>query len=504
MVDIQYFYAHLLDLASPWTVKVVVLEDRSERIEVHLEFSAATQFQCLHCDRYCSIVDVSPLKTWRHLDTCRKTTFLHARLPIVNCPEHGKQQLHPPWGHADSPVTLAFEQWITRLYQGFGDIKKAAHFSRMELAQLRHILRRAIEKPGEVEPRLVDAQDSSSQTSPSPPARQLSVFGQNDMTYVNQGIQAFRSLELEQAVELFQKHRSLYPKGYNVTSRLAAAEFLLQGIREAPAEPCERPAHLCRLWDSFEDYLKSEPAGRASVANRDAHAAEVKGAFFARVIEEAERCGRSDSSSLQDGAADASLQPGDIPRGYILLQAGRFEDAIQSLQNCIAGAPHHAALYGWLGDAYWLRGDVRVARQCYREACLIDPAAIDWRHLQDEDLKELKQDLLLDYGSNPDLAVAWLPSHARITGLFERKMVRVHDGLKELVDDYLTLVKSLAKKENYLLTAKLFFTGMILCENQESLKFIKKIDLIQVRRMMKQANPDLFAEFMERIAEGKG
>ena len=72
------------------------------------------------------------------------------------------------------------------------------------------------------------------------------------------------------------------------------------------------------------------------------------------------------------------------------------------------------------------------------------------------------------------------------------------------MDEYLTLVKPLAKKENPTLRAKLFFRGMILCENQESLKFIKKIDLIQVRRMMKQANPDLFAEFMESIAEGKG
>ena len=54
---------------------------------------------------------------------------------------------------------------------------------------------------------------------------------------------------------------------------------------------------------------------------------------------------------------------------------------------------------------YWLRGEPRVARQCYREACLIDPAGIDWRHLQDEDLKELKQDLLLEYGLNPDLVV---------------------------------------------------------------------------------------------------
>jgi hypothetical protein len=45
---------------------------------------------------------------------------------------------------------------------------------------------------------------------------------------------------------------------------------------------------------------------------------------------------------------------------------------------------------------------------------------------------------------------------------------------------------------------------MVLCENLENLKFIKTIDLIQVRRIMKQANPDLFAEFLERIVGGKG
>ncbi len=30
------------------------------------------------------------------------------------------------------------------------------------------------------------------------------------------------------------------------------------------------------------------------------------------------------------------------------------------------------------------------------------------------------------------------------------------------------------------LAAKLFLRGMVLCENEENLKFIKKIDLIQV------------------------
>ncbi len=306
---------------------------------------------------------------------------------------------------------------------------------------------------------------------------------------VNRGIRAFKNLELEKAVELFEKHRSVYPKGYDISSRLAAAEFLLRGIREAPDEPCERPGYLCRLWDSFEDFTGADGIGR------DAFGAEIKGAFFARLIEEAERCGPVEGPSFL---------PGNIPPGYILLQAGRYEEAIRSLQDCIPQIPHNAALYGYLGDAYRLRGDNEVARRCYREACLIDPAAIDWRHLQDEDLKELKQDILFEYDFDAELAEAWLPSHARINGLFERKVVRIHDGLKEMVDDYLALEKALSKEKSPLLSAKLFFRGMVLCENQENLKFIKTIDLIQVRRMMKQANPDLFAEFLERIVGDKG
>jgi len=116
----------------------------------------------------------------------------------------------------------------------------------------------------------------------------------------------------------------------------------------------------------------------------------------------------------------------------------------------------------------------------------------------------LKQDLLLEYGFDPELAQAWLPSHARIDGLFERKVVRIHDGLKEMVDEYLALEKTLSKEKSPLLAAKLFFRGMVLCENRENLKFIKTIDLIHVRRIMKQANPDLFDEFLERIVGWKG
>jgi tetratricopeptide (TPR) repeat protein len=200
----------------------------------------------------------------------------------------------------------------------------------------------------------------------------------------------------------------------------------------------------------------------------------------------------------------ASALPSAISPGYVFLQAGRLPEAIQALQADIARNPHHAVLYGYLGDAYWLQGQTKAARQCYREACLIDPAAIDWRHVRDTHLQELRQELLLIHGSDPELAVAWLPSHGRMDGLFERREVRLHDGLKEMVEDYLLLNKAFLKEKSALLGAKLFYKGMVLCENEESLRFVKKVDLVQVRRMMKQANPDLFADFLEWIEAGAG
>ena len=91
----------------------------------------------------------------------------------------------------------------------------------------------------------------------------------------------------------------------------------------------------------------------------------------------------------------------------------------------------------------------------------------------------------------------------RIEGLFERKAVCTHDELKEMVNDYLAVEKAFLKERSPTMAAKLFLRGMVLGENGESLKFVSEIDPIQVRKMMKQANPDLFEEFLKRIV-GQG
>ena len=283
---------------------------------------------------------------------------------------------------------------------------------------------------------------------------------------------------------MFRKHQRIFPKGHDVVPKLALAEFLLQGLRAAPADVHERIPHLCRFWNEVEDTVQTHGMRR-----NDRLTVELQKAFFERMLGEIE----------QHGLLDAAWIGDQIPVGYIFLRAGQDEQAVTHLQAAIATAPHNAALYGYLGDAYGLRGDGRTARQCYREGCLIDPSAIDWQHLKDNELNDLRDDLLVGYGFDTELATAWLPSHARVNGLFERKVVRLHDGLKELVGSYLSLKKSLTKEASPVKLAMLFFRGIILCENEESLRLVKKIDPIDVRRLMKQANPDLFAEFLTSV-----
>ena len=158
-------------------------------------------------------------------------------------------------------------------------------------------------------------------------------------------------------------------------------------------------------------------------------------------------------------------------------------------------------MYGYLGDAYSLRGEPDVARRCYQEAFLIDPSAIDWRHIKDKEIIELKNRLLANSGMGDGLALEWLPSHARIEGLFERRHVPLNNGLKQLIDDYLHLKKLSAGEAKPELKAKVFYRALILSDNEDSLRFIKKVTLYDVRRLMKEIDGPLFERYLRNIVE---
>ena len=55
------------------------------------------------------------LHTWRHLNFFEHEAYLTARVPRVDCPEHGVRQVHVPWARARSDFTLLFEALVMAL-----------------------------------------------------------------------------------------------------------------------------------------------------------------------------------------------------------------------------------------------------------------------------------------------------------------------------------------------------------------------------------------------------
>jgi tetratricopeptide (TPR) repeat protein len=317
-------------------------------------------------------------------------------------------------------------------------------------------------------------------------AEQLFLF-EDRLTLLNRGLLDFTRLNLEEAKAAFERHKALYPSEADVDTKLKLTDFLIRGLAGAPSDCPEGPAYLCDLWHGFEDFRRSVGFNRKNVVS------EAKLSFFRRTVEAIDKCNMADIPFLSE----------KIPTGYVYIQTGQYDKAIRALQACVPVKPHNAAIYGYLGDAYTLRGEPHVARQCYLEACLIDPQSIDWDHMKDHALLELKDAIGQHLFTDNALALEWLPSHAYIQSLFKPKTMRLNEGIKEFVDEYLALQKASFKDKGPELKAKLFFRGIILCDNEPLLRFVKRVNFIDVRRQMKDANPALFSKYLKRVDRTK-
>ena len=314
---------------------------------------------------------------------------------------------------------------------------------------------------------------------------QLLLFQDRDMLF-NSGVLELARLNLDAAKGAFNRFQELYHDRDATDKEAKVTDFLIKGLSVVPDSCPERPALLFRLWTSFESYLQSVNFVGENIVS------EIKYSFFRKIREALEQCNLTDALYISD----------TIPTGYVYIQLKEYSLAIQSLQACILGTPDNATIYGYLGDAYMLRGepgDSGASRHCLLEACLIDPGAIDWPHIKDVALLELKDQIIEERDLEESLALEWLPSYAYMAEIFQPKTIKLNEGLKEFVEEYLNIKKAYDKEQSADLKAKLFIRSMILCDNEDSLKFIKSIDFIDIRRLMKDINPDLFRRYLKFI-----
>ncbi len=116
-MDQNELFAIGLGLTAPWKVVRSGFEDSgagSRILYVDIDFDAGSKFPCPTCGKPCSVYD-SEVKRWRHMNFWQHATFLNARVPRIECPEHKVRQAGVPWARTESGFTLMFEALIMAL-----------------------------------------------------------------------------------------------------------------------------------------------------------------------------------------------------------------------------------------------------------------------------------------------------------------------------------------------------------------------------------------------------
>jgi transposase len=138
-------YQRLLGLHDPWSVTNVELDADAGRVDVWVEDRSGAKWSCPECGKKASVYDHSEERVWRHLNTCQFGTYIHGRLPRVNCPEHGVRQVSAPWAEPGSRFTLLYENWVIDILKEC-DVTGATHLTDTSWYEAWSVMDKAVQR----------------------------------------------------------------------------------------------------------------------------------------------------------------------------------------------------------------------------------------------------------------------------------------------------------------------------------------------------------------------
>ena len=143
--QMQQLFRAALGLAEPWMVSKIEFSDEQHQLDLYLDFPAGSRFSCPDCGGARSVYD-SDERTWRHLNFFQHKTFLHARQPRIDCPEHGVKTVEVPWARPGAGFTLLMEAFILVLVQGGMTAAQAARLVDEHDTRLWRVLQHYVEE----------------------------------------------------------------------------------------------------------------------------------------------------------------------------------------------------------------------------------------------------------------------------------------------------------------------------------------------------------------------
>lgn len=104
-----------LNVRDPWFIEKIDFSPGGKRLDIWIDFIPGSRFDCPDCHiPDCPPYDTSE-KIWRHLNFFQFKTYLHCRVPRVECKKCGIKQVDVPWAREQSGFTLWMDALIVLL-----------------------------------------------------------------------------------------------------------------------------------------------------------------------------------------------------------------------------------------------------------------------------------------------------------------------------------------------------------------------------------------------------
>jgi hypothetical protein len=244
-----------------------------------------------------------------------------------------------------------------------------------------------------------------------------------------------------------------------------------------------KPAQLFTHFSAFKKLLKES-------SYIPEYLPDLERAYFGRVV---------------DAAGDEPLGPiYGYPPGYVLLKAGRLEEAKQSLVEELsqAGIPpkKKAHLLGYLGDVFIAGGELEQARRHYVEAIQADTSGIDTKALLDDDTKALILGTYIPEG----LGGIWAASVGHILMVFPPPVFRDSDDLMGFFKEFNRLRSDLGKDDSDETPGRVFYHALVMVEHEALFRALKGADMMELKKLMRTVNPALYRFYTKASMARKG
>jgi len=95
-----------LNVQDPWFIEKIDFSPDTRRLDIWIDFNPGSRFECPKCHIPGSTSYDTSEKIWRHLNFFQFKTYLHCRVPRVECKKCGIRQVDVPWAREQSGFTL--------------------------------------------------------------------------------------------------------------------------------------------------------------------------------------------------------------------------------------------------------------------------------------------------------------------------------------------------------------------------------------------------------------